>query len=187
MRFLLQSAVLPLALLFNVTGLSGQERPGLMGDLLANVTVVETKVISLARAMPQSTYSWRPAEGVRSVSEVFAHVAGENYFAAAKMGSAPPAATGIVGKTIKEARAYEERKMLRAETIAALEDSFKLLKKSMADTADERLDATIPFFGPTRQDTIRVAWVGTVTHLHEHLGQLIAYARSNKITPPWSK
>jgi hypothetical protein len=29
--------------------------------------------------------------------------------------------------------------------------------------------------------------VGTVTHLHEHLGQLIAYARSNKVTPPWSK
>jgi hypothetical protein len=25
-----------------------------------------------------------------------------------------------------------------------------------------------------------------VTHAHEHLGQAIAYARSNGITPPWS-
>jgi hypothetical protein len=29
-------------------------------------------------------------------------------------------------------------------------------------------------------------WVLTTTHLHEHLGQLIAYARSNGVVPPWS-
>jgi hypothetical protein len=30
-------------------------------------------------------------------------------------------------------------------------------------------------------------WILTVGHLHEHLGQLIAYARSNNVVPPWSK
>ena len=30
-------------------------------------------------------------------------------------------------------------------------------------------------------------WITTATHLHEHLGKLIAYARSNNVTPPWSK
>jgi uncharacterized damage-inducible protein DinB len=25
-----------------------------------------------------------------------------------------------------------------------------------------------------------------VSHEHEHLGQMIAYARSNGVTPPWS-
>jgi hypothetical protein len=30
-------------------------------------------------------------------------------------------------------------------------------------------------------------WLITATHLHEHLGQLIAYARSNAVTPPWSQ
>jgi hypothetical protein len=187
MRFVFTVFVMVVAMFLNPSALSGQRRPGLMGDLLANVTTVETRVIALAKAIPEPTYSWRPAEGIRSVSEALIHIAGENYFAAAKMGSAPPADTGIVGKTIKEARAYEERKMSRTQVIAALEDSFTLLKKSMADTPDERLDATIAFFGPTRLDTIRVAWIGTVTHLHEHLGQLIAYARSNKVAPPWSK
>jgi hypothetical protein len=38
-----------------------------------------------------------------------------------------------------------------------------------------------------RQTTTRATWIATVTHLHEHLGQLIAYARSNNVTPPWSK
>ena len=30
-------------------------------------------------------------------------------------------------------------------------------------------------------------WIGATTHLHEHLGQLIAYARSNGVVPPWSR
>jgi hypothetical protein len=38
-----------------------------------------------------------------------------------------------------------------------------------------------------RKRTGRSLWIATVTHLHEHLGQLIAYARANKVTPPWSK
>jgi hypothetical protein len=33
----------------------------------------------------------------------------------------------------------------------------------------------------------RTAWLYATTHLHEHAGQMIAYARSNKIVPPWSK
>jgi hypothetical protein len=30
-------------------------------------------------------------------------------------------------------------------------------------------------------------WLLTTTHIHEHLGQLIAYARSNDVVPPWSR
>jgi hypothetical protein len=33
----------------------------------------------------------------------------------------------------------------------------------------------------------QLSWISATTHLHEHLGQLIAYARPNKVTPPWSK
>jgi hypothetical protein len=35
--------------------------------------------------------------------------------------------------------------------------------------------------------SLRSAWTRTTVHIHEHLGQLIAYARTNKIVPPWSK
>jgi len=38
-----------------------------------------------------------------------------------------------------------------------------------------------------RDTTIRATWIAAVTHFHEHLGQLIAYGRSNNVTPPWSK
>ena len=40
---------------------------------------VEQKIIDLAQAIPAKTYSWRPMKGVRSVGEVFTHIAGANY------------------------------------------------------------------------------------------------------------
>jgi uncharacterized damage-inducible protein DinB len=49
---------------------------------------------------------------------------------------------------------------------------------------DQNLGGTIDWFG--QPATRHKAIVGTVTHLHEHLGQLIAYARSNGVKPPWS-
>jgi hypothetical protein len=30
-------------------------------------------------------------------------------------------------------------------------------------------------------------WIGSVAHVAEHLGQLIAYARASGIKPPWSE
>jgi uncharacterized damage-inducible protein DinB len=187
MQPFIRASLFVLAFLVPTIPVIGQERSGLMGDLAAIVTGLERKVVGLAKAIPESAYDWRPGEGVRSVSDVLMHVAGENYFAAAKMGTPPPVDTGIVGHTIKEARAYEERRMTRVQVITALEQSFVLLRKSMADTPDDRLETTIAFFGPNRKDTVRRAWVATTTHLHEHLGQLIAYARSNKVVPPWNR
>ena len=162
-----------------------QERPGLMGDLMRDVTEVEKKIVGLARALPEPAYDWRPSKGVRSAGEALIHVAADNYFLPAAMGTAPPAETGINGKDYKTVAAYEKRTMTRDQIIAEVEKSFAFLKKSMTDTADAKLDAPLEAFG--QKMTNRSLWISTVTHLHEHLGQLIAYARSNNVAPPWSK
>jgi hypothetical protein len=165
-----------------------QSRPAdsAMADLVAQVSYAETKIVALAKAIPESAYDWRPGDGVRSTSEVFRHVAGENYFVGAKIGgTVPPPDTGITGKAHKEAVAYEERRMSRVDLIRALEQSFAFLKRSMADTPVDRLDSLTDYAG--RKVPTRTAWLYATTHLHEHLGQMIAYARSNKIVPPWSK
>jgi hypothetical protein len=73
--------------------------------------------------------------------------------------------------------------MDRSAIIAELQKSFAFLRASMTDASDAQLSKT---YG-RRKTTGRALWVATTTHLHEHLGQLIAYARSNKVTPPWSK
>jgi len=162
-----------------------QTREGLMGDLIKDIGEVESKVVGLAKAMPEGAYSWRPSPGVRSTAEVLAHVASDNYFLPAAMGIAPPSETGINGKDFKTAAAFEKRAMTRDQVIAELSKSFAFLKTSMTAVTDAQLNAPIELFG--QKTTNRSMWITTATHLHEHLGQLIAYARSNKVTPPWSK
>jgi hypothetical protein len=164
--------------------LEAQKREGVMGEILQDVTDVETKIVGLAKAIPASGYEWRPAKGVRSTGEVLAHVASDNYLLPAMMGVTPPADTGIT-KDYKTAVAFEKRTMTRDQVIAELEKSFGFLKTSMAGVPDAKLDAPLDLFG--KKTTTRGLWIITATHLHEHLGQLIAYARSNNVTPPWSK
>ena len=178
------STVIALALLF-IPSLSAQNREGLIGDLLKDVTEVETKIVSLAKAMPPEAYAWRPGPGVRSTGEVFAHVAADNYFLPAAMGMNPPADTGITAKDYKTTIAFEKKTMTREQILAELDKSFAFLKASMSGMSDAQMNAPLEVFG--QKTTNRGLWISTTTHLHEHLGQLIAYARSNKVTPPWTK
>ena len=161
------------------------QRTGIMGDLMKDVSDVQSKLSALAKAMPADKYDWRPGAGVRSVGEVFLHVSADNYFMPSAVGYMPDAASGVNPKDFNTLTAFEKQKMTPAEAVAAIDKSFAHLKKSMADTPDAKLDDHVKFFG---QDmTVRQVWVATATHLHEHLGQSIAYARMNGVTPPWSK
>lgn len=157
---------------------------GLMGEMHRDVNEVQKKLVDLAKAIPESAYGWRPGTGVRSVGEMFLHVASDNYLIPIAMGKPAPAASGVTSD-FKTAQAFEQRKLTKEQIVAELDASFTHLHQAMALTTDANLTETIKFFG---QDWSRQrAMVLTVTHLHEHLGQGIAYARSNNVVPPWSK
>lgn len=160
-------------------------KSNLLADLDKDVADVQKKMVDLAQAMPENTMDYRPMPGVRSVREVFLHISGENYLIPSFFGGAIPASTGITAKDDKTVSTYEGRKISRDSTVAQLEQSFKNLRAAMAADSATALDGKISFFGG--ETTRERAWLGTVTHLHEHLGQAIAYARSNKVVPPWSK
>lgn len=177
--------VFTLALVTSGSPTAAQERAGVVGELLRDVAVLETKILGLANAMPPAVYKWRPGEGVRSVEEVLLHVAGDNYFLPALIGVPAPAESGIDGKDNKTVAVFEARRLTRDQIVAELTKSFAFLKDAMRDTPDTALE--MPPKNSVRQTTTRATWIATVTHLHEHLGQLIAYARSNNVTPPWSK
>ncbi len=163
------------------TSASGQ---GLMADMHRDVSDAQKKFIDLAQAIPESAYSWRPT-GARSVGDVLLHVAADNYFLPIPMGKPAPASSNISGTDFKTLDAFEKRKLSKAQIIAELDASFKHLHEGMGLTTDSNLTESIKFFG---QDWSRQrAMLATVTHLHEHLGQLIAYARSNNVAPPWSR
>lgn len=155
-----------------------------MGEMHRDVNEAQKKMIDLAKAIPEATYNWRPTPEARSVGEVFLHVASDNYLIPIAMGKPAPPATGITSD-FATAQTFEKRKLSKDQIVAELEASYTHLHQGMALTTDANAGETIKFFG---QDWSRTrAMVLTVTHLHEHLGQAIAYARSNKIVPPWSR
>jgi hypothetical protein len=161
---------------------AAQAPSGVMSDLLADVKDAKGKIVGLAKAMPEAAWDWRPGPGVRSTKEVLVHLTGDNYFFPVGAGVAAPAETGI-GEDYKTVEAFEKRTRTREQTIAELEKSFAFLEQQMTATPEAKL--ATPSKWP--KTSTRQLWISSTTHLHEHLGQLIAYARSNKITPPWSK
>jgi len=156
---------------------------GFMGEMHKDLNEVQKKFIDLANAIPESAYDWRP-KGARSVTETLLHVASENYYLPILMGSPAPAASGITSDYASTG-IFEKRKLTKAQVIADLTASFQHLHRAIGANTDANLGEKIKWFG---QDATRQsAMVGTVTHLHEHLGLLIAYARVNNVVPPWSK
>ena len=184
MKSFIRLPTIAAALLSLSVPVAAQTREGVMGDLLKDVADVEKKILSLANAIPESAYAWTPGPGARSTGEVFKHIAADNYFLPVLLDKPAPKETGIT-KDYKTTLAFEKRPMTRAALVAELEKSFAFLRSSMSSTTDAQLSAAMDVFG--QKSTARGLWISTATHLHEHLGQLIAYARSNKVTPPWSK
>ncbi|MGH7500574.1 MAG: DinB family protein [Longimicrobiales bacterium] len=156
-----------------------------MAELLGAVETVEQKLVGLAEAIPADKYGWRPGEGVRSVGEVVMHVAADNYLLPAMAGTAAPAATGIKADDYSSVQKYEQTVPAKDAAIAAMKESFAHLRQAMAAVPEDRLGESVSMFG--QQSSLLGLWVLTTTHLHEHLGQMIAYARSNSIVPPWSR
>lgn len=180
--------VMPLALLLalaSAPAAAQQPAAGLVGDLITDIEEVEGKLLGLARAIPADKWGWRPAEGVRSVHEVFKHVVADNYLIPAMAGAAAPAETGIRGDAYQTALDYENRPLTRDETIAQLESSFAHLKAALRATSESAMNETVAL--GRNQASKRYLWVLAATHVHEHLGQMIAYARSNGVVPPWSR
>ncbi|HEY0929924.1 MAG TPA: DinB family protein [Gemmatimonas sp.] len=182
-RTLLFAAALLVAPMLGNTA-AAQTAP-VVAELMKDIDGVEKKFVALAKATPPEKLAWRPGTGVRSFGEVFLHVASDNYFIPASFGTAIPASTGIKSDDFKTLTAYETRKVTREQIVSDLEKSFAHLKASMAKTTAAQLDAPISMFG--MKSNAQGMWILATTHLHEHLGQAIAYARMNGIVPPWSK
>lgn len=148
---------------------------GPRADWKQNLDDVQKKIVSLAEAMPAEKYSWRPAEGVRSVSEVYVHIAGGNYFLPTFAGINPPP---------DFARDAEKTVTDKAKVIELINRSFEHVRSALDKTSDADMNKKVNFFG--EEMTVRGIFLAVLTHLHEHLGQSIAYARMNGVVPPWS-
>jgi uncharacterized damage-inducible protein DinB len=155
----------------------GKQAPvkGFRGEFLWLLKDAEEKFFALAQAFPEELYGWRPMNGVRSPSEVFVHVAVSSYTI--------PAAAGVKSP-LGNVRDLEKTMTAKAKVIEFLKNSFAHLRKAVVALRDQDLNKSAKVI--TEETTVRGVFFLTATHMHEHLGQLIAYARENHIVPPWS-
>lgn len=145
---------------------------------LADIEVMRGKFLGLAEAFPPETYTWRPMEGVRSVSEVLMLIASEGY------GFAPIALGGEAAMSRDESRALAEITD-KAQVIDHLTKGFAHARAQLEAIDPATLVGSRALFGQERTTPELVMFVAG--DMHEHLGQLIAYARTNEIVPPWSR
>ena len=139
------------------------------------------KFMALAKAVPADKLTWRPMEGTRSFREVFAHVAAEGNTETAMFGRPLPAGS-LADFDAEEARL---KKLTDDKLIAVMDQAMQSLSTTLAGLSRATINTPIKYYG---QSTLpRVATTYTLNDLHEHLGQLVAYARVNSIVPPWSR
>ena len=149
--------------------------PGAGQGYLPEFNHSSRQILQLAEATPAEKFEWRPAPGVRSVSEVYMHIAMGNYLllnqAGAKLENAPKM-TQTTEKDVKD----------KAAVIGWMKDSFDAVR---ATYPKAELQKPAKFFG--QDSKVENIYTRILVHNHEHMGQSIAYARMNGIVPPWSK
>lgn len=149
--------------------------PGFIGEFLNQLSDVETKTVDLAGAIPAEKYSWRPEEGVRSISEVYMHIAGSNFLVPRFIGIDPPGGLPPdMEKTVTD----------KARVLEVLKQSFEHVRQAVSKIPPGDLEKKVKYFG--RDTTVRDVLFSMANHMHEHLGQSIAYARMNGVVPPWT-
>lgn len=136
-----------------------------------------SRVLSLAKAMPAETYSWRPEEGVSSVEEVYTHIARYNfYYLQNSLGIPVPDDVDV--ENIESITGKEE-------VVEILERSIVYVKEHLEAMAESKLGEQTELYGRTVNG--QAVLMQLITHMSEHVGQAIAYARVKGIVPPWSK
>jgi uncharacterized damage-inducible protein DinB len=143
---------------------------------LADLQMLQKKFVDLANAVPADKFTWRPSEDSRSFGEVFLHVAGERYQILALGGATPPA--GFDGKT------FEKSTTDKARIVDELNQTWEFTQKTINGMSNGDFAKLLPKLGPQANagDVVYIL----VADAHEHLGQLVAYARENGIVPPWT-
>jgi uncharacterized damage-inducible protein DinB len=143
---------------------------------LLDLQAVNKKCADLAQVVPSDKLTWRPSADSRSFAEVFLHVAGERYGILSMMGATPP--EGFKAKEFEKSTTDKDR------IVEDLNQSWDFANKAINGMSNADFAKLLPKLGPQANEG-DVVYI-LVADAHEHLGQLIAYARQNGIVPPWT-
>jgi uncharacterized damage-inducible protein DinB len=173
----MRKALFAFLLLFGVRPLLAQTAPeGIWQGYDGEWRHVSGQLLALAEAIPEEKFTWRPAPGVRSTSEVFMHIALANFYLLSVTGPKMPA-------DMKEG--LEKSVTSKAEVISWLNRSLEAVKSAHLAVTPKDLQRKVHIYD--RDATVDGMYLRILVHANEHMGQLIAYARMTGVAPPWSK
>jgi uncharacterized damage-inducible protein DinB len=156
--------------------LYGQDLEGLWQGYDGEWLHVSKQLVALAESTPAEKFAWRPVPGVRSVSEVYMHIALANFWLLSVTGVKLPAdmTSNDLEKTVKT----------KPEVVNWLKRSLEAVKTAHLGVASADLARKVKVDG--RDATVDGMYLRIIVHANEHMGQLIAYARMSGVVPPWS-
>ncbi|HEX8882180.1 MAG TPA: DinB family protein [Candidatus Acidoferrum sp.] len=165
---------------------------GFRGEFLWELEIAERQIVAIAECIPAERYDWRPVAQARSFSEVFVHVATGNFMLLDVIGVAAP--VDLYGQVAADGDARFQGLIHRNDELAAsmrekdavvglLKRSLQAVSQSFAKASDGELNRRLNFFG--EETTVRRVYLRLLAHTDEHMGQMIAYLRFNRIAPPW--
>lgn len=161
----------------NTLAISPLNQPVFVQEYLGQTDFIEGRLTQLLGAMSENQMNWAPAEGIRTCRQIYLHTAEANYMLAGFMsGSEMEGEPGALEKSLTG----------KDEIMKTLKDSFKAVKDAAGLLSEDDLNKMVqtPF---DMEMSMRNFMISLLSHSHEHLGQGIAYARMNGVTPPWSE
>ena len=144
---------------------------------LQDLEGMNQKFVTLAQAIPADKFTWRPAPGVRSVSEVYMHIVEANFYLLSVAGGPKFPADYKEG--------MDTSVKSKPEVIAWLKRSLDVVKQAHAKVTPADLQRKVHI--ADRNATVDGMYLRIIVHANEHMGQLVAYARMTGVTPPWSQ
>ncbi len=156
---------------------AGTDPTAIRDEILDHFQRSSRKISELARVMPAETFSWAPGEGVMQVGEVYMHIARYNFmYLDQNLGIAPP--NGFDYADIESIRDKERVREIH-------EMSVRHVMEQVGALTEAKLDGQTELYGRTVQGW--AVLLQLVSHMNEHVGQSVSYARMNGIVPPWSR
>ena len=175
MKTFLPLALVTLLLTTSALGQSTSEK--FKGDFEGKFAYASNRLVALAEATPEELFSWKPMEGAMSMEKVYLHIARYNYlYPELNMGM--PAPDDVDLDTMEDLAGKEH-------VLKHLEASIAHVKELVAGMDAESLEKATRLYGNDMEN-----WgvlFQLITHMSEHTGQVVAYARMNEIVPPWSR
>ena len=153
---------------------SAQAANPLSAGAKAQFTGISSFVTRSADKIPEKLFSFRATPEVRTIAQLFGHIA-DAYFmmCSAAEGSKPPQ------------QGLESSATSKAALVKALADGVSYCQSVMDRMTDQKGSESVPFvFGPTPR--LSILYFAT-THTYEHYGNLVTYMRLKGIVPPSSE